>query len=103
MGYIRTLLAVGWFTVDQVAAYLLPPIRRRWDVTTCPVKSSEDDDTTGSSLVRSAVLSSASGSWAGYETTFSAITGNPIPLTNYVSDDLLEWGQVILHPTKETM
>jgi hypothetical protein len=47
------------------------------------------------SLQRAAVLAAASGAWAGWENSFSAMTARPKPLDeSYVSPDLVEWGQV---------
>jgi len=47
------------------------------------------------SLSKASFVMDATGLWAGWEASFSALSGEPQPIDEYyVSDDLVEWGQV---------
>jgi len=62
-----------------------------------PLLSTAEDRALSRSLEAARYLSKTSGFWAGWEASFSAITGEAKPIDSaYVSEDLREWGQVPL-------
>ena len=109
---VRSALLIRGMGVWAVATAFVPALPTRLATASslrgprCPRASrlraaskSRDGGTTstdfsGGALQRAAVLAAASGSWAGYENLFNALSGAIKPLDDYADDGMIEWGTV---------